>query len=97
MIYVNSGANPKEIYADAKAHVPVEAKKWPYAWVKGVDYPQAKERATVKGQFALNDAVVSGRFTRLSVGLTAPAYVSPRSAHSWCRPTISTCNYRLAT
>jgi rhamnogalacturonan endolyase len=77
-IYVNSGANHTEIYADARARAAVEAKKWPYSWVRGVDYPIATERATVKGQLLLNDPIVSKKFTNLMVGLTAPAYVSPR-------------------
>ena len=79
-IYVNSGANSKAIYDDAKAHAPVEAKKWPYFWVKGVDYPLLTQRATVTGQLVLKDPVVKGHFTNLKVGLTAPAYPSPRQA-----------------
>ena len=79
-IYVNSGANPKAIYADARARAPMEAKKWPYEWVKGADYPLAAQRATVKGQLILKDPFVTGRFTNLKVGLTAPAYPSPLPA-----------------
>jgi rhamnogalacturonan endolyase len=79
-IYVTSGADPKAIYEDAKAHAPIEAKKWPYTWVKGVDYPQASQRSTVTGRLILKDPVVSGPFKNLKVGLTAPAYPSPRLA-----------------
>ncbi|WP_321332724.1 polysaccharide lyase family protein [uncultured Bacteroides sp.] len=77
-IYVNSGQNPEDIYADARVRAEKEAAKWPYEWVKGVDYPLAKERAVVKGQLSLKDPIVSGDFVNLAVGLTAPAYVSPR-------------------
>jgi rhamnogalacturonan endolyase len=76
-IYVNSGETPDAIYADAKANATVEADKWPYDWVKGVDYPQAAERSTVKGKFVLNDSLIKGDFSRLTVGLTASAYLSP--------------------
>ncbi|MDP4290247.1 MAG: polysaccharide lyase family 4 protein [Bacteroidota bacterium] len=79
-IYVTSGANPKAIYADARARASLEAGKWPYGWVKGADYPLASERATVTGQLVLNDPVVSLPFKNLKVGLTAPAYASPRPA-----------------
>ncbi|MDR0901250.1 MAG: GDSL-type esterase/lipase family protein [Opitutaceae bacterium] len=53
LIYVNSGASPKAIYDDAKARAASEAGKWPYAWVRGVDYPSAAERATVTGRLVL--------------------------------------------
>jgi rhamnogalacturonan endolyase len=46
--------------------------------VKGVDYPRAAERSAVKGKLALNDPLASGNYSNLTVGLTAPAYVSPR-------------------
>lgn len=81
-IYVNSGQTTSEIYADARAHVAVEAEKWPYAWVSGVDYPLANERATVKGKLMLNDTQANLNFSHLMVGLTAPAYLSPRPAGS---------------
>jgi rhamnogalacturonan endolyase len=79
LLYVNAGADPKAMYADAKKQAVTESRKWPYDWVDGVDYPKAKERATVKGRLILNDeARPAGKFSRVMVGLTAPAYVSPR-------------------
>ena len=77
-IYANTGENPKAIYDDARARAKVEADKWPYNWVKGVDYPNAKERGSVKGQLVLNDPMAPTQFTNLDVGLTAGEYVSPR-------------------
>jgi rhamnogalacturonan endolyase len=76
-IYANSGEGHQAIYDDAKARAKVEIAKWPYEWVNGVDYPKAKERATIKGQFALNGESVT-EFKNLTVGLTAGEYVSPR-------------------
>ncbi|MDR1012213.1 MAG: GDSL-type esterase/lipase family protein [Opitutaceae bacterium] len=85
LIYVNSGDDPQAIYADAKARAAAEAGKWPYAWVRGVDYPSAAERVTVKGRLVLRDEnaptsspsssptpPAAAPFTRLSIGLTAP-------------------------
>ncbi|GHT22503.1 hypothetical protein AGMMS4957_12780 [Bacteroidia bacterium] len=78
-IYANSGAGHASIYADAKKQAAVEQAKWPYEWVKGVDYSPKSERATVKGQLVLNDkGIKSSKFTNLTVGLAHAAYVSPR-------------------
>jgi rhamnogalacturonan endolyase len=79
LLYVNSGANPKAMFDDAKAQQKRAAAAWPYEWVAGVDYPRRAERATVKGQFTLNDPLVpGGKFSRVMIGLVAPDYVSPR-------------------
>ena len=79
LLYVNAGADPKAMYADAKKQAATESRKWPYDWVDGVDYPKAKERATVKGRLVLDDgALPAGKFSHVMIGLTAPAYVSPR-------------------
>lgn len=79
-IYVNSGATTAEMYADARARAPIEAEKWPYAWVSGVDYPQADKRTAVKGKLVVAGPDAKSTFTGLRVGLTAPAYLSPRPA-----------------
>lgn len=79
LLYVNSGADSKAIYADAKKQAALESSKWPYNWVNGVDYPLEKERAVVKGRLVLKDGASGSRkFSRVLVGLTAPAYLSPR-------------------
>lgn len=77
-IYANSGPNPDAIFADARARATLEAQKWPYHWVKGVDYPLASDRATVSGRMVLKDPITPKTFVNLTVGLTAPAYESPR-------------------
>ena len=77
-LYVNSGESPEAIYADAKAKEKIESGKWPYDWVKDADYPLAAERSVVTGQLVLNDPLVKGDYSRLMVGLTPPAYISPR-------------------
>jgi rhamnogalacturonan endolyase len=72
-IYVPTGKDPKALYADALQQAKNEQASWPYAWVKGVDYPQVAERATVKGKMKLVDAQVSmPKFTNLLVGLAYP-------------------------
>lgn len=77
-IYVNSGADQKAMFQDALAKAKAEAKKWPYDWVAGVDYPHRNERATVTGRLVLNDPLMPGaKMSKLMVGLTFPAYPSP--------------------
>ena len=77
-IYANSGENPQAIYDDAKARAVIEKASWPFDWVEGVDYPKAKDRATVKGQLTLDDKNAMPEFKNMHVGLTAGEYVSPR-------------------
>ena len=73
LIYVNSGATPDQMFADAKQQAVVEAAKWPYAWVGGLDYPKAAERATVSGQLVLRDPQAPGAaLPGLEVGLAYP-------------------------
>ncbi|WP_443750419.1 polysaccharide lyase family protein [Asticcacaulis solisilvae] len=50
---------------------------WPYAWVKGMDYPLKADRATVSGQLVLDDAQAATRaLPHLTVGLSHPDYQS---------------------
>jgi rhamnogalacturonan endolyase len=73
MVYVNSGATPDAMFADAKRQAKVETAKWPYPWVAGVDYPKAAERATVSGQLLLHDPQAPGAaLPNLLVGLAYP-------------------------
>jgi rhamnogalacturonan endolyase len=78
LIYANTGGNPEEIYADARAKAAVEQGKWPYAWVEGVDYPHADARATVTGSLRVEDPAAPASFANLRVGLAHPPYVSVR-------------------
>lgn len=72
-IYVPTGKEPKALYADALKQAKTEQTRWPYTWVKGTDYPQAAERATVKGKIKLVDAQMPmPKFTNLLVGLSYP-------------------------
>ncbi|MGP8259820.1 MAG: polysaccharide lyase family protein [Acidobacteriaceae bacterium] len=73
LIYVPSDATPAANFADAKRQAKLEADKWPYAWVEGVDYPKAAERATVSGQLILRDPQgPSATLPNLLVGLAYP-------------------------
>jgi rhamnogalacturonan endolyase len=79
-IYTPTGATPDAMFVDAKRQAKVEEAKWPYAWVNGVDYPKAAERATVSGQMVLRDPQAAGmKLENLEVGLAYPdeAAVSP--------------------
>jgi rhamnogalacturonan endolyase len=72
-IYVPTGNDPKTLFADAKKQATAEQARWPYDWVKGVDYPLANERATVKGRFKLADPQnPMTKFSNLLVGLSFP-------------------------
>ena len=71
LVYVNSGGEPNGLYSDALAQAGREAAKWPYEWVRGVDYPQKAQRAVVSGQLNLQDPVVH-TFSNLLVGLAYP-------------------------
>lgn len=81
-IYANSGSDPKTIYADAKSRASIEADKWPYQWVELANYPKLDKRSKVTGRLILNDFNSNNSFTNLVVGLTAPAYLSPRPKSS---------------
>ncbi len=76
LIYVPTGGTPDALFADAKRQAKVEAAKWPYAWVNGVDYPKAAQRATVSGQLLLRDPQAPGAtLPNLLVGLAYPDQV----------------------
>ena len=72
-IYVPTGGSPDALFLDAKRQATVEAARWPYTWVKGVDYTPVKERASVKGRLKLIDSQASTtKFSNLFVGLSFP-------------------------
>ncbi|HEY7086837.1 MAG TPA: hypothetical protein VH518_02035, partial [Tepidisphaeraceae bacterium] len=80
-IYCNSGADAQAMWQDARAYAEKEAKKWPYDWVAGVDYPVKSERSEVSGKLSLNDPLVSSFTGRVAVGLAHPEYdVEPARA-----------------
>jgi rhamnogalacturonan endolyase len=75
LIYCNSGNDPQAIYQDAIAQQVRESNKWPYEWVKDIDYPGSTLRGTVKGQLVLKDPLMPDvKMSRLLVGLTHPDY-----------------------
>ena len=69
-------ANAMALWNDALAQYTRENSKWPYEWVKGVDYTPLAERGTVKGQIVLDDPLApkgsSKKLPHLVVGLTHP-------------------------
>lgn len=75
LLYANSGADPQAMWRDAIAQQKQEARKWPYAWVDGVDYPHAAARGTVKGRLRVRDAGDAQLKPRnFRVGVAHPAY-----------------------
>ena len=77
-LYCNSAYSPQTMWQDALARSAVEAQKWPYNWVGGIDYPHSDERATVSGRIVLTDPQSPKTIlTNLLVGLTHPDY-TPR-------------------
>jgi rhamnogalacturonan endolyase len=69
-------ANANALWQDATAQAKKENAKWPYAWVKGVDYTPLAERGNVTGRIALADPLApqgsSKKLPNLMVGLTHP-------------------------
>jgi rhamnogalacturonan endolyase len=77
-LYVNSGPDPLTMWKDADALAQKETAKWPYEWVKGVDYAQADQRSTVKGQLILSDPQMpNASMSNVRVGLAHAPYVPP--------------------
>lgn len=72
-IYVPTGKDPQALYTDALKQAKAEQFRWPYAWVSGVDYISAGDRASVKGRIKLMDAQSPvPAFANLLVGLSYP-------------------------
>ncbi len=72
-IYVPTHLEPNAMFEDAKVQAKNEQSKWPYTWVKGIDYPLTAERASIKGKIKLVDLqAAKGKFTNLLVGISFP-------------------------
>ena len=82
-------ANAMALWNDALAQAAKENAKWPYPWVKGVDYTPLEQRGNVKGQIVLDDPLepkgTSKKLPHLVVGLTH-ADIDPASIP---RPTFA--------
>jgi rhamnogalacturonan endolyase len=67
--------NATALWQDALAQAKIQAAKWPFDWVNGVDYPHKSERGTVTGQLVLNDPQAPAtQLPNLLVGLAHPDY-----------------------
>ncbi|HET6386089.1 MAG TPA: polysaccharide lyase family protein [Armatimonadota bacterium] len=78
LIYCNTGPTNDAMWNDALAQAAVEAQKWPYDWVRGVDYPHKSQLGTVSGQIILDDpGYPAEKMSHLLVGLTHPDYTEP--------------------
>jgi rhamnogalacturonan endolyase len=76
--------NANALWGDALAQAKKENAKWPYDWVKGVDYTPLAQRGTVTGQIVLVDPLApkgsSTKLPHLTVGLTHPDTAVPVQA-----------------
>ncbi|KAL3527466.1 hypothetical protein ACH5RR_012122 [Cinchona calisaya] len=76
--YLNSNSDnvePFSLWEDAKQQSIKETQKWPYDFPMSEDFPQADQRATVRGRLLINDRYLQeGRFPAKSayVGLAPP-------------------------
>jgi rhamnogalacturonan endolyase len=67
--------NATALWQDAIARARVEKAKWPYDWVRGVDYLHKEDRGTITGRLVLNDPQAeSTQLPHLTVGLAHPDY-----------------------
>jgi rhamnogalacturonan endolyase len=91
-LYCNSLAQPSAsvsnnanaLFLDALNQAAQQNSAWPYQWVNGVDYPHAKDRATVTGQLVLNDPQAkTTKLPNLFVGLAYPDESTDDSAQDW--------------
>jgi rhamnogalacturonan endolyase len=70
--------NATVLWQDALRQAKVETSRWPYNWVKGVDYPLQEDRGTVTGQLVLNDPqATTAKLPNLTVGLAHADYPRP--------------------
>ncbi|MCA9176434.1 MAG: hypothetical protein KDB14_18230 [Planctomycetales bacterium] len=88
LLYVNEGAEPLELWRDARRQAVEEAKKWPYDWVQTPGYANRDARSVVKGRLKLDDPLAKQFAGRLMVGLAHGAYQVPgwrgrRQSVSW--------------
>jgi rhamnogalacturonan endolyase len=82
MIYLNSGSTPDAIFQDALAQAAREKQKWPYDWVRGVDYPLAWQRGAIHGRLILTDPLAPTPITQFKNLLVGLAYPDSSSASS---------------
>jgi rhamnogalacturonan endolyase len=69
------------LWQDAVEYSKIERAKWPYDWVKGVDYPHRDQRGSVIGQLILNDPqAATTKLPHLTIGLAHPDYRGNNSA-----------------
>jgi rhamnogalacturonan endolyase len=67
--------NANALFQDALDKAKVVKAQWPFPWVRGVDYPQKAERATVTGRLVLDDPqAASQSLPNLKIGLAHPDY-----------------------
>ncbi|HSV26475.1 MAG TPA: polysaccharide lyase family protein [Sedimentisphaerales bacterium] len=73
MIYVNEGANVRELWEDAKNKARAEREAWPHAWMRNDLYPLASQRGTVTGRLAVTDPYYPQSWAKGAwVGLAQP-------------------------
>ena len=67
--------NATALWHDALEQARKQKARWPYDWVRGVDYPHKDQRGAVSGRLVLDDRqAASTRLPNLTVGLAHPDY-----------------------
>jgi rhamnogalacturonan endolyase len=74
-------ANANALFNDALGQAKIIKARWPFTWVRGVDYPQKQQRVTVTGRLVLKDPqAATTKLPHLNVGLTHPDYTGRDSS-----------------
>ncbi|KAK1396212.1 hypothetical protein POM88_006075 [Heracleum sosnowskyi] len=78
LLFGNDGLDPLALWNDAKTHMSIEVKSWPYDFPASEDFPSKDQRGNVRGRLLVHDMYMSE--TDLSangayVGLTPPGDV----------------------
>jgi rhamnogalacturonan endolyase len=83
-LYMNSGDSPMDLWKDALLQAKVQAAKWPFDWVDGVDYAKKAQRSAVSGRFQLLDRQAPNtKLPNLQVGLTHAPWAAPGRTVDW--------------
>ena len=76
-IYCNEAETPNTMWKDALNQAQKESYKWPYQWVKGVDYPSSIQRSKVSGHIIISDPQAPNlKPSNMYVGLSAPDWIT---------------------
>ncbi|KAK1391735.1 hypothetical protein POM88_010791 [Heracleum sosnowskyi] len=84
-IYLNTndGLDPLALWNDAKTHMSIEVKSWPYDFPASEDFPSKDQRGNVRGRLLVHDTYMSE--TDLSANGAYVGLAPPGDVGSWQR------------